>query len=527
VIALELHEVPASCGLANSGDGHPVEDLSPRASAALLTGITLLATFLRYHALAGKQLWLDEGLSFAVAHLPWLEFLRALWEREANMALYFLFLHFWIHLGTTLADLRVLSVLFSIASVPVTHALGVRLYGRTVGLLAAWFLALNAFQIRYAQEVRCYAMLTFFAVLVTWILVRNLQDDPQTSGWGVYAAACVAMMYVHVLSALVILVHTLWMFCLPRAEVPWRKVVRSYGWVAFGMVPMLLFSIRVRTATVDWIPPISAGTMLSFWKIFTGNYGITLVLLETIAIGLIIVTGLLTTSGKKGGAFPTSDTLVLAWLLIPIMLLVTISLVKPLFVPRYLIVCSPALALAIGAGIARVRRAVPAVALGVLISILSIAGTIKYYHNDLDVIRTDWETAANHILDRARPGDGIFFYTGICQIMFDFYRLQRNPSRPWPELLSRPWNEGLPSDQPAGATPSLPELIGSRPAGDRVWIVFGFIPTGAGGRPDTEAGQLRDWFAQGRQRIDVQRFNDAGIILFARDGNRSSGASRE
>jgi mannosyltransferase len=510
-------ELPANYGLANARDGHSAGNLGARASAALLTGITLIATFLRYHALTTKQVWFDEALSFSLARLPWPEFLRILWHRDPNMALYFVFLRFWIHLGTTLADLRLLSVVFSIASIPVTYALGARLYGRTVGLLSAWFLALNAFQIRYAQEVRCYAMLTFFSALATWILVRNLQE-PRTSGWGVYAAACAGMMNVHVLSALVIPVHALWMFCLPSGEVPWRKVVRSYGWAALGMVPMVLSSIKVGTATVEWIPSIGAETMLTFWRIFAGNFGITLVLLETMAFGVIVVAALRARGDTDGPAFRGSDTLVLAWLFIPVVLLVAISLVKPLFVPRYLISCSPALALAVGAGIVRMRRVVPAFALGVLISMLSVAGTVAYYHDDLDTIRPDWETPSNYVLDRAQPGDGIFFYTADCQIMFDFYRLHRTHTQPWPEPLSRKWKE-LPDDLPAGATSSMPELIGSRPAGDRVWLVFGFLPTGPGGRSDTEGARLRDWFAQGRQRIDVQKFNAAGIILFARDVN--------
>jgi mannosyltransferase len=89
-----------------------------------------------------------------IARLPWRPFFYVLRHREINMALYYVLLHVWLSLGSTEAFIRGLSVLFSLATVPVLYALGVRVGGRMAGLLAAWLLAINAYHVRYAQEAR-------------------------------------------------------------------------------------------------------------------------------------------------------------------------------------------------------------------------------------------------------------------------------------------------------------------------------------------------------------------------------------
>src|SRR5580704_7434762 len=60
--------------------------------------ITLAAAILRFHGIAAKSFWLDEGISVGIARLPWSQFWDVLRHREANMALYYLLLRFWMAL---------------------------------------------------------------------------------------------------------------------------------------------------------------------------------------------------------------------------------------------------------------------------------------------------------------------------------------------------------------------------------------------------------------------------------------------
>ena len=65
-------------------------------SLTLLAAIVVIASLLRFHAIGQKNVWVDEGVSIALARLDWYNFVRILWRHEANMTLYYLFLRAWL-----------------------------------------------------------------------------------------------------------------------------------------------------------------------------------------------------------------------------------------------------------------------------------------------------------------------------------------------------------------------------------------------------------------------------------------------
>src|SRR5215469_5674181 len=130
--------------------------LSVRTSAGRihwLIWLLLLAagTTARFLYLAGKPFWFDETFSVEVARLDWRNFLHLLWWREANMSLYYALLQIWLHFGQSPFFIRSLSAIIASATVPAIYWLGSMLYGRRVALIAAALLALNGYDIRYAQ----------------------------------------------------------------------------------------------------------------------------------------------------------------------------------------------------------------------------------------------------------------------------------------------------------------------------------------------------------------------------------------
>ena len=98
--------------------GHENLHFSRLSVGVLLSSISLVAILLRFHAIAAKSLWLDEGFSVELVRQPWVEFFRVLWIEEANMSLYYLLLRLWLHLGSSEAFIRGLSALISAGTVP-------------------------------------------------------------------------------------------------------------------------------------------------------------------------------------------------------------------------------------------------------------------------------------------------------------------------------------------------------------------------------------------------------------------------
>lgn len=134
------------------------------------------------------------------------------------------------------------------------------------------------------------------------------------------------------------------------------------------------------------------------------------------------------------------------------------------------------------AGLTQLRPRVLAWSLAAAIAVLSLVGTASYYRQDFDLDRDDWRTTTSYVLDRALPGDGVFFYANFGRLPFDFYRTQRHPAPVWPETLvstnGTDW----------GYRDSLfaylaDEIRDAGPGGDRVWLVLD-LNTDTNGKPN-------------------------------------------
>ncbi len=156
--------------------------------------ITLIGGGLRVLLLAHKGMWLDETFSIWLADHSIGDILYWTARIDQHPPLYYLLLHYWMALrGDTPYAVRLLSVLFGTATIPVIYLIGKRLSGALIGLMAAVLLALSPFNIRFAQETRMYTLLTFNAAIAIYALVRLLTDSrtvaPIGNQWREYLRA--------------------------------------------------------------------------------------------------------------------------------------------------------------------------------------------------------------------------------------------------------------------------------------------------------------------------------------------------
>lgn len=119
-------------------------------------------------AISNVPLWYDEGHSILVAikNIPFgiNEFLFT--KDFQHTPFYFYFLHIWLKIfGSNEILLRMSSVIFGIATIPMTYIVGKKLYDKNVGLISALLVTVSPLLVYYSIEIRMYAMVTFFAVL--------------------------------------------------------------------------------------------------------------------------------------------------------------------------------------------------------------------------------------------------------------------------------------------------------------------------------------------------------------------------
>lgn len=135
----------------------------------LLGLITLFGLELRV-AISNCPMWYDEGHSILVAvqQFPF-GIDNFLFTKDfQHTPFYFYFLHFWLKIfGTSEILLRFSSVIFGVATIPLTYIVAKKLYknDKIVGIISAILVAVSPLMIYYSIEVRMYMMVTFLAVL--------------------------------------------------------------------------------------------------------------------------------------------------------------------------------------------------------------------------------------------------------------------------------------------------------------------------------------------------------------------------
>jgi uncharacterized membrane protein len=472
----------------------------PKEPSAWVEGLALLGLMgigaaLRFSHLTAKPFWFDECFSVELARLQLGSFVRMIWWREATATLYNVVLRAWLHFGQSLFFIRGLSVAFAVATIPAIYWLARQLYDRRVGLLTAALFTCNAFNVRYAQEARTYALFELLATISCGLFIFWLRN-PKGSCRRAYILVSILAVYAHMYALLVVAAQ--WMV-LRLAGAPTVKAgedpgvqqsrMRAFRTIVIGVLPLLVFAAKAGAGPIRWIQRPGWHDLLDFWRAFTGASSW---LLPAIAL-LACVAAVGSAKGMFRGnqAWETWRVqFLLLWLVFPIALTVVLSFLRPIFLPRYMIFCQPALIILMAAGIARLGKLwliIPALALTVL---LAVQGIFFVYGHDFDDQRDGSSAAVNYILDHSEPGDAILFHIAEARAPYEFVRsvrAGRNTASPkftdrmGPDILFPHFGPGLDySDLKAKPVPEF--LRGAFPNYSRVWVMFMYNRGGGAGR---------------------------------------------
>jgi mannosyltransferase len=156
---------------------------------------TILCFLLGAYHLSRQGLGFDELVSLYLSTTDWGSFWRTVSGKEANMIFYYLLLRTWLHLGTSEFAIRAMSLVLSVATIPMVFLLGRRLFGVRTGLIASLLLAVSGFNIKYAQDARSYSLVLLLILAAGLLFVRAI-GDPSVRNWGSYCLAAAAAFYL-------------------------------------------------------------------------------------------------------------------------------------------------------------------------------------------------------------------------------------------------------------------------------------------------------------------------------------------
>ena len=293
----------------------------------LLMGTVLL--------LPGHGLWFDELFTAEVARLPLGEIVSAVVDGRGTTdyltgvppsynAPYYVVVHAWMALPGVGGDtsLRVLSLLATAGGLALVTRGVSRLAGRGTGVLAGLVLACSPLVLEQAVEARSYGLAVLATGGALLALVRWLQEPPRGlvlfglagAGMGLAHWYAVTVLAAFVVAAAVLRGRRAWPVALTGAV----AVLPAAGLVVLN----LLNGTGGRNAehlqdTGGALP----GMAIEAWA-----GGSTPLLLITVALAVV---GALRARGVR--------VVGVAWALVPLSLLVLAELVRPVYLPRYLL----------------------------------------------------------------------------------------------------------------------------------------------------------------------------------------------
>lgn len=315
--------------------------------------------------LGREPLWLDESYSYAMVQHGFFDIVR-LTRGDVHPPLYYFTLKLAAALiGSSPTALRVPSVVAALGLVALGMGPIRRIWGERTGFVYAWVVVLSPGILCFAQEARMYTLAAFLvtgAVLYGHLsLVGSSRSDnvwfavftwaaAMTHYFGLIAAAA---------NALVVLAAT---FFRSRARLRAVSLAVLGAGLAYSPWLMAFWSQVAAVSRGFWIPPTSA-TLLTFGLVAPFTYKFedvpypwqALVALAMGATTIVLGFAVRTWRAARGHLLAHLHLLVVFALTL-VSSLGFSKLVQPVFMPRYMMVCSGLLLLAFATAISRPRQ---------------------------------------------------------------------------------------------------------------------------------------------------------------------------
>lgn len=452
--------------------------LSPRTGWLVVGILTCVAAFLTTHAIGAKSFWLDEALSARIAQFDPADAVSATYVTPAPgaMALYYVILHFWSAVSSDETWLRLLSAICAVAAIPVIYLLGNRLIGRPAGVMAATVVALSPFVVAQGQQARPYALVILLSAVLTLIFYSAMKGGGLRI-WLLYAAAATAGIYVHTTVAYLIAaqggIAGVDLILFRRHSFPtiaWR--------VAAGMIIVLAslpLTAQFSAAGAPGTAPPTIENVRATLESLTGGR----TLLAVAGVGILAIPFVGWSWLRRGRGLEFS--ILIAASVVPIVLELLVSLLRPMFIERYLAMSVPGLALVVGSAVdlvstwrptrgtraakasSRSSAIVVAAACAVIV-VLSLRSVGYVYAASVE----QWSTAVEMVAAEAQPGDGVIVYPGYARLPFDYY-VSRQPifQDVTPIFPSVGWGQYHPA-----FGPSLETSLSAAKQTGRVWLIY-------------------------------------------------------
>jgi len=493
--------------------------------ARLLVGlIVLVGVILRFYA--GTPLWLDEAISAALASEGLAELFEGL-RHDGHPPFYYLLLMGWTKIfGGSDEAVRALSGVISVLSLVGAGFLLRKVAGRWMALMMVGVLASSPFAIRYATEVRMYALLVFLLLLghgafgFAWI-------EPTRRRLAGVVAVTTALIYTHYWSLFLLAVLGAGLvFLLLAKDLNNRKKARRLLLaMGLGALPFLLwlptFFTQLAHTGTPWSPAPRPSVVAALaLEAYGGGRGSEALL---VAVLFMVLVSLGVWSRPFNGQVLILGLTDLLWLRVAVGVGVatmglgmTVSLLMgSAFQGRYAVFAFVPLVAAAGVGLARLPRHY---GLAVLVALALLSGVSVA--RELSRDRTQLGEVAQLINQEGQPGDLVVFCPDQLapagnRLLGESFELLAYPTLDTGKTVN--WSDYAKRNAATEVGEKADEILAMAGANHGIWLVWvdGYATFGS------QCGQLHRALAEGSSEsgrminADGDRFyNSANLTHF-------------
>ena len=278
-----------------------------------------------------QSLWRDEAFSVLVAEYSFIDIIK-ITANDYTPPLYYFLLKIWMMVfGRSEEAIRMLSFMFYLCTVWV----GYKFAKEVILIKNKWFapvaiamLALNPMLLYYAFEARTYSLVALLVVSSLYFLLKH--------NWKWYVVVATLAIYAHPYSLLALVAQGIYVIFWER---PLLKVfLKKAGIVGLLYLPWFAVIVsQITRSTEMWYYPVTKELVRAILgSMFLGYEGTPDILWEWCAKLSVLILGIIAISFFNESAKKVQRLLLLS-LFFPLIVVLGISFITPIFTQRYLI----------------------------------------------------------------------------------------------------------------------------------------------------------------------------------------------
>ncbi len=379
----------------------------------------------RIFHLGHKELWCDEVSSVTLARNAY-----NIFSALSYKPLYFLFLKFWIYFfGMAEFAVRLPSVIFGTATIFVIYKLGQEISGRKAGLIAAFLLSISCFHIYQSQQARHFTLMVLLICLSYLCFIRALKGKDAVLNRWLNGGVNVLLVFMHPYALAGVLVQPFFVygFLERKVKLEW---VRVHIVMAVAVALWLLFSEKgemyyntlwITGPGWEAIPEVFQTFSYGGLRYGLWDYKVIFGSLLPVNILFLLYCFFLVRGVNFGLRMRDRSRLMilmLGWLLLPMAGALLVSIVRPVFLVKHLIISLPAFCLIVALGIASLRSFQSIMFLLSIVFLLNIYPLMNIYAQDAHI---HWRENVLFLKDNIREGDAVVVSTGTDLLPFLYY----------------------------------------------------------------------------------------------------------